>query len=148
MKEFFQLLKKDHVEVKGILGQLTETNKPKKREELFHTLRLALVPHMKAEESTFYPPLMKEKEAREDAMEGLEEHHVSEMVLKELEKMPKDDDRWQAKIKVFKELVEHHIEEEEGKIFKSAKKTFKKDELEDIMKKFEKEKVKITKSLE
>ena len=147
MKEFFQLLKKDHVEVKGILGQLIETNKTKKREELFDTLRLELVPHMKAEESTFYPPLMKKKEAREDAMEGIEEHHVSEMVLKELEKMPKDEDQWQAKIKVFKELVEHHIEEEESKIFKSAKKTLEKDELEDIMKKFNKEKEKIKKRL-
>ena len=147
MKEFFQLLKKDHVEIKGILGQLIETNKSKKREELFHTLRIALVPHMKAEESTFYTPLCKKKEAREDAMEGLEEHHVSEMVLKELEKMPQDDDQWQAKIKVFKELIEHHIKDEESKVFKSAKKTLEKNELEDIMKKFEKEKEKIKKGL-
>ncbi len=40
---------------------------------------------MKAEESAFYPALMEKKEAREDAMEGIEEHHVSELVLKELE---------------------------------------------------------------
>jgi hypothetical protein len=40
---------------------------------------------MKAEESAFYPLLMEKKEAREDAMEGIEEHHVSELVLKELE---------------------------------------------------------------
>lgn len=147
MNEFFQLLKEDHVEVKGILKQLTETTKTKKREELFQALRVELVPHMKAEESAFYPPLRDKKEAREDAMEGLEEHHVSEMVLKELEKMPKDDDQWQAKIKVFKELVEHHIKEEESAVFKSAKKALKKSEIEDIMKKFEKEKEKIKKSL-
>jgi len=80
-------------------------------------------------------------------MEGLEEHHVSEMVLKELEKMPKSEDQWGAKIKVFKELVEHHIKEEEGTIFKSAEKSFEKNEFEDIMKKFDKEKEKIKKSL-
>jgi len=147
MNEFFQLLKKDHVEVKGILGQLIETKESKKREELFHTLKIALVPHMKAEESTFYAPLGTKEEAREDAMEGLEEHHVSEMVLKELEKMPKAEDQWKAKIKVFKELVEHHIKEEESKIFKSAEKVFEKNELEDIMKKFDKEKEKIKKSI-
>jgi hypothetical protein len=38
---------------------------------------------MKAEEITFYPPLLAKKEAREDALEGIEEHHVSEMVFKE-----------------------------------------------------------------
>ncbi|MFZ3047093.1 MAG: hemerythrin domain-containing protein, partial [Desulfatirhabdiaceae bacterium] len=105
--EFFQMLKKDHEEVKGILGQLKETKKsePKKREELFKKLRKELVPHMKAEESTFYPPLMAKKEAREDAMEGMEEHHVSDMVLKELEEMGKGEDRWGAKMGVFKELV-------------------------------------------
>ena len=147
MKEFFQMLKEDHVEVKGILGELVETKKTKKREELFTALRIALVPHMKAEESTFYTPLCAKKDAREDAMEGVEEHHVSELVLKELEKMPKDEDQWSAKIKVFQELVEHHIKDEEKKVFKSAKKAFKKSEIEDIMKKFDKEKEKIKKSL-
>ena len=147
MNEFFQLLKKDHVELKGILGKLVEIKESKKREEMFHTLRIALVPHMKAEESAFYAPLSAKKEAQEDAMEGLEEHHVSEMVLKELEKMPKDEDHWGPKLKVFKELVEHHIKEEESTIFKSAEKALEKNEIEDIMKKFEKEKEKIKKGL-
>lgn len=147
MNEFFQLLKKDHVEVKGILGQLAETKESKKREELFQTLRIALVPHMKAEESAFYAPLSAKKEAREEALEGIEEHHVSEMVLKELEKMPKTEDQWGAKIKVFKELVEHHIKEEEGPIFKSAEKAFEKSEIEGIKKNFDKDKEKIKKGL-
>ena len=66
------MLKKDHEEVKGILGQLKETKESalKKREELFKKLRAELVPHMKAEESTFYQSLMAKKEAREDTMEG------------------------------------------------------------------------------
>jgi len=34
--------------------------------------------------------LMAKKESREDAMEGVEEHHVSEIVLKELETMQKE----------------------------------------------------------
>ena len=50
------MLKKDHEEVKEILGQLKETKESasKKREELFQKLKVELVPHMKAEESTFY----------------------------------------------------------------------------------------------
>ncbi len=149
MNKFFQMLKKDHEEVKGLLGQLKEAkgNGAKKREELFQKLTEELVPHMKSEESTFYPPLLAAKEAREDAMEGVEEHHVAEMVLKELEKMPKGEDQWGAKMSVFKELVEHHIKEEEGKIFKSAEKALSQDEFEKIMKQFEQEKQRIKKDL-
>jgi len=149
MNEFFQMLKKDHEEVKGILGKLKETkeSEPKKREEVFLKLRIELVPHMKAEESVFYPPLMAKKESREDALEGVEEHHVSEMVLQELETTQKGEDIWGAKMAVFKELVEHHIKDEESKVFKSAEKALTRDDFEKIMKQFEQEKQKIKKNI-
>lgn len=147
MNEFFQMLKKDHVEQKEILGQLTETKEAKKREELFKKLKEELVPHIKAEESTFYPPLLAKKEAREIALEGLEEHHVSELIQKELEMMPKGEEQWGAKMSVFKELVEHHIKDEENKVFKSAEKALDSDEFKAIMKKFDQEKQKIKKTL-
>jgi len=102
---------------------------------------------MKAEEITFYQPLLTKKEAREDALEGVEEHHVSDMIFKELEKMPKGDDVWGAKMSVFKELVEHHIKDEESKVFKSAEKALDDDEMQNIMKKFDQEKQKIKKTL-
>lgn len=145
--ELFAMLKEDHRTVKGILGSLDETKEsaPKKREALFQKLREELVPHMKSEEATFYKPLLAQKEAREDALEGVEEHHVSEMVLKELETMPKDKDQWGAKMSVFKELVEHHIEEEESKVFKSAEKVFDDDEFQNIKSKFVQEKERISK---
>ncbi|MHB8058000.1 MAG: hemerythrin domain-containing protein [Desulfuromonadaceae bacterium] len=149
MNEFFQMLKDDHKEVKGILGQLKETkdNESKKRDELFQKLTEELIPHMKAEEMTFYQPLLAKKEAREDALEGVEEHHVSEMVFKELEKMPKGQDQWAAKLGVFKELVEHHIKEEEGAIFKTAEKVLSQDKFQSIMKQFAEEKQKFKESL-
>ena len=147
MNPFFQMLKKDHVEVKGILGQLTETKDLKKREELFKKLTVELIPHMKAEEMAFYPPLLEKKAAREDALEGVEEHHVSDMVFKELEKMPKGDDQWGAKMSVFQELVEHHIKDEESKVFKSAEKALDPDEFQNIMKRFDQEKQKIKMTL-
>lgn len=149
MNHLFQILKKDHKEVKAILKQLDETKEsaPKKREKLFQVLREALVPHMKAEEGTFYPALLAKKEAREEALEGVEEHHVSEMVLKELGNTPKNEDQWGAKMSVFKELVEHHIKEEESAIFKSSEKALDQREFQDITKRFEQEKQAIKKSL-
>lgn len=145
--EFFQVLKKDHQEVKGLLAQLKASKETKKREELFETLTEELVPHMKAEEKTFYQPLKAKKEAREDAMEGIEEHHVAELVFKELQKMKKSEDRWDAKMSVFKELVEHHIEEEESKVMKSAEKALDQEEIRAIKTRFEQEKQKIKTTL-
>ena len=66
---------------------------------------------------------------------------MSEMVLKELETMPKGEDRWEAKMSVFKEFVEHHVKEEEGKIFKTAEKALGEDEFQSIMKQFEQERL-------
>ncbi|RPI66623.1 MAG: hemerythrin domain-containing protein [Geobacteraceae bacterium] len=148
MNEFFQMLKKDHKVVKGILGQLEETgDKSKERDELFQKLKEELVPHMKAEEIAFYQPLLAKKEAREVALEGVEEHHVSEMVFKELEVMPKDQDQWAAKLSVFKELLEHHIKEEEGAIFKTAEEVLSRTKYQSILKQFVEEKQKFKESL-
>ena len=43
--------------------------------------------------------------------------------------MPYDDEKWGAKFTVMKENLEHHIEEEEGEMFKEAKQVFDEDEL-------------------
>ena len=148
MNEFFQMLKKDHKQVKGILGQLKETeDKSKERDKLFQKLKEELVPHMEAEEITFYQALLAKKEARDVTLEGAEEHHVSELVLKELENMPKDQDQWGAKLSVFKELVEHHIKEEEGTIFKTAEKVLTQTKFQSILKQFVVEKQKFKGSL-
>ena len=72
---------------------------------------------------------------------------MSEMVFKELEKTPKGDDQWGAKMSVFKELVEHHVKEDEGKIFKTAAKALGEDEFQNIMKQFEQAKQKSKKNL-
>ncbi len=52
-----------------------------------------------------------------------------------------------AKMRVFKELVEHHIQDEGSKVFKSAEKALGHDEIQNIMKQFEQEKLKIKKNL-
>lgn len=149
MDEFFQMLKKDHKEVKGILAQLEETgNKSKKRDELFQKLKEELVPHMKAKEIAFYQPLLAKKAAREVTLEGVEEHHVSDLVFKELENMPKGQDQWAAKLGVFKELLDHHIKEEEGTIFKTAEKVLSQNKFQSILKQFVEEKQKFKENLQ
>ena len=143
--QLFEIIKKDHKELKDFMSQIEELSdrSPRKRGELFMKMKEEMVPHMKAEEKVFYPILLEDKKSKDDAMEGMEEHHATELILKELIKMSPDEEYWPAKFSVFKEMVEHHIEEEEGKIFEVAKDVISQEQLETIAEEFEQAKEKI-----
>ena len=138
----FTLLKKDHEKVSSIFSKLEETTEraEKTREELFTQLKQELDIHAHIEETIFYPALKQEAETREITLEGFEEHHVIKTLLKELEPMSVGSEQWSAKLKVLKENVEHHVGEEEGEMFKSARDVLSKDQIEDLGTRMEAEK--------
>jgi hypothetical protein len=47
---------------------------------------------------------------------------VVQLVLAELPQVDPEDERFEAKMTVLEELVQHHVEEEEKEMFKSAEK--------------------------
>jgi hemerythrin-like domain-containing protein len=129
-----QLLREDHAKVKKILEDLDSTTERgvKTREELFTKVKRALEVHESIEEEIFYPALKEHPKARDIVLEGYEEHHVVDLVMAEILDLPYDDETWGAKCTVMKENVEHHIEEEEGEMFKQARQVFSNEELEDL----------------
>jgi hemerythrin-like domain-containing protein len=128
------LLKEDHRKVKKMLAELESTTERgvKTREELFTKLKQELVVHEAIEEEIFYPALKEHPKTKEIALEGYEEHHVVDTVMAEIEGVAYDDEKWGAKFTVMKENLEHHIEEEEGEMFKQAKQVFDEDELAQV----------------
>ena len=128
------LLKHDHDEVEAIFKKLEPTTERavKTREELFAKLKLELDVHAHIEETIFYPVLKQEAETRKITLEGYEEHHVVKMLLGELEAMPVGSEQWTAKLKVLQENVEHHVEEEETDMFKSAREVLEKSQLVEL----------------
>lgn len=130
----FTLLKSDHERVAGILASIDETTERavKGRDELFTRLKEELDLHAKIEEEIFYPALEDSKETREVTLEAYEEHRLVKQMLAELESEPKDTEEWTAKFTVLKENVEHHVEEEEGEMFKKAQSVLSKDEIETL----------------
>ena len=125
------LLKEDHQKVKRMLAELESTTERgvKTREELFTKVKEELVVHEAIEEEIFYQALQNHPKTKEITLEAYEEHHVVDMVMADLEGVTYDDEQWGAKFKVMKENLEHHIEEEEGEMFKQAKQVFDDDEL-------------------
>jgi hypothetical protein len=55
---------------------------------------------------------------------------VVDLLLGELDATPYDDESWGPEGKVMMENIEHHIEEEEGEMFKDARQVFDRAELE------------------
>ncbi len=128
------MLEDDHKKMRGLLDQLESTTERgvKTREELFATIKGELTLHETIEEEIFYPALKSHPKAEDIVLEGYEEHHVVDLVMGELEDLPVDDESWGAKAKVMKENVEHHMEEEEGEMFKQARAVFDRQELEEL----------------
>jgi iron-sulfur cluster repair protein YtfE (RIC family) len=130
----FNLLKNDHEKVARILASIEETTERavKGREELFTRLKEELDLHAMIEEEIFYPALEDAEETRDVTLEAYEEHRLVKQLLAELEAEPKDTEEWTAKFTVLKENVEHHVEEEEGQLFKKARRVLSEDEIESL----------------
>jgi hypothetical protein len=126
------LLKDDHDRVKKLLDELEGTTERgvKTRERLFTRVKEELTVHEAIEEEIFYPALKEHPKTKEITLEAYEEHHVVNLVMVEIDGLPYDDEQWGAKFTVMKENIEHHIEEEEGEMFKQARQVFDRDELE------------------
>jgi hemerythrin superfamily protein len=132
----FEILKAEHKEVAGVMKQIAATEDDTagraERRRLFDGLYAGLGSHAKGEEVAFYPVLTKIEEARDIGLEAGEEHKVVEALLEELKTMRPMDDRWMAKFTVLKENVEHHVGEEEGELFRKAKKSLSEEQIEKI----------------
>ena len=128
------LLKHDHDKVKKLLTELESTTERgiKTRTELFATIKGELTVHEIIEEEIFYPELKAHPKARDIVLEGFQEHHVVDLLMGELEALDVSDETWGAKAIVMKENIEHHIEEEEGEMFKQARQVFDRKELDDL----------------
>jgi hemerythrin-like domain-containing protein len=128
------MLTDDHRAVKKLLSELESTTERgvKTREELFTRIKADLTVHEIIEEEIFYPALKDHPKAKDIVLEAYEEHNVVDTLMGELSSLPFDDERWGAKAKVMQENIEHHIEEEEGDMFKKARQVFDEAELEEL----------------
>ncbi len=128
--DVIDVLKHDHEVVRKLLEELSETTNraTKKREELFGKISKELKIHTQLEEEIVYPAFKKASSSSETNKmyyEAFEEHRaVEELVIPDLEKTDTGTDQFGGRVKVLKDLVEHHVEEEEEEMFKKMKEVF------------------------
>jgi hypothetical protein len=120
-----ELLKQQHQKTKAALTAISEGEKSSPAE-----LRQAaneLVAHMVIEEHVFYPRV---KELMQDMVEeSFEEHAVARFELARLIQASTAEER-KTCATVLKELVEHHIEEEEKELLPKVKRSIQGGELD------------------
>lgn len=125
------LLETDHRRFEKLLkdGEGTTERAIKGRGEILRSLTKELNVHEAIEEQLLYPALRPHAESHDIVLEGIEEHHVADLLVKELHDVAKDNEKWGAKFKVLKESIEHHIQEEERKMFPIARGALGREEL-------------------
>ena len=142
MPNAVELLIKDHKNVKGLLEDLMKPDNTKsQREKLLKTIEKELKIHTQIEEEIFYPAFADKNSADEKRQmyhEAKEEHRaVEKLVLPDLKNTDPDTMEFLGRAKVLKELVEHHVDEEEEEMFPKAKESMSEDDLKELGKKLE-----------
>lgn len=135
------LLKKDHREVDVLFEQIEHVSHKghqRHRHKLFSKLMEELTRHADAEEQVLYPRLQRIETLREHAFEAVEEHRLVRHMLVDLESAPSYwGEKWNAKLAVLKEMIQHHVEEEEGAIFRKLKQEVSERELLELGRRLE-----------
>jgi iron-sulfur cluster repair protein YtfE (RIC family) len=95
---------------------------------LLEELANSLAAHMAIEQDIFYPAVHEADESL--TLESFEEHAVAQLELKRLLAAEPDDPMFLAKVTTLKELILHHVKEEEEDLFPKVDKLFNAAELE------------------
>jgi iron-sulfur cluster repair protein YtfE (RIC family) len=122
------LLIRQHNKVKAIFKKLEKggSDAPALVDELSNDL----CAHMLIEQEIFYPAV---KKMDEDLIrEAYEEHSLAELSLKRLRGCDPKDPSFKAHVTATKELIEHHVEEEEEDLFPKVEKKLDEALLEEL----------------
>src|SRR5690348_4396719 len=119
--DVLKFLKDEHDEAKAVFKK-PEKAEGSEAQRLWNQLASMLSLHEEMEETYFYPRLKESKGAEELVLEGYQEHHVMDLLIKEIKQLQPSDEAWEPKITVLQENTEHHIEEEEGELFPKVRK--------------------------
>jgi len=115
------MLESQHREVDELFEELESAETADEKRQIFEMLADDLAVHAAIEERHFYPAV-KAQRTEDILLESLEEHLTIKRTIADLLKLDADDETFDAKVTVLKELVEHHVEEEEKDLFPKVRK--------------------------
>jgi hemerythrin superfamily protein len=106
-----ELIKSDHRKVESLFKQFEGTEDKNMKYQIVQQICMELTVHALYEEELVYPLLKSEDEDATE--EAYTEHELLKYMISEIKPLKARDKALEPKVKVLKELVEHHVEEEE-----------------------------------
>jgi hemerythrin superfamily protein len=117
-----KLLLADHELMRKLMDRVkSQKATPARQKQAFRELDRTVQSHVKAEESTFLKMIKNHPKFKDRALEGYEEHRVHETIVSGI-KHVRDQTRQVEQMKIFCEILEHHLDEEEEYLFPRFKK--------------------------
>jgi hemerythrin superfamily protein len=130
-----ELLKSQHREVEDLFSRFEKAKRMEEKEKVFEQIAARLVGHDAIERELFYPACERALGKNDSLMEGITEHGLVEFSVFRADKA-RGKDSFEYLVTVLQEIVEHHVEEEEGDLFPEVQKKLgsqKLAELGDLM---------------
>ena len=125
--DILDTLKQEHDQIKLLLSDLQEAKNAPERQALAKRIKLALMPHNKAEESVVYDAVLTLRNGSTvaNAHEGYLEHEWAAKTLRRLESIEDAmSSEHRAAAKVLQELVASHIRQEENSLWNDVEQHF------------------------
>jgi hemerythrin superfamily protein len=123
------LLEQQHEEVFALFKKALQAPQPEPQLAIFEKIADAIAVHAIIEEKIFYPAVLDQSTER-ILLEATEEHLGVKRFVADLLSLPATDEHFAAKLKVVRDLLEHHVEEERRAIFPKARKLLDRSQLE------------------
>jgi hemerythrin superfamily protein len=119
------LLQRQHRKVETLFKKLEKGGAG--ASALLEELANDLAAHMAIEQEIFYPAVQKVDPKL--VLEALEEHALGEIALKRLMASDPKSPSWKARVIAARELIQHHVEEEEEELFPKVEKKLGEEKL-------------------
>ena len=128
------ILKKDHRVVSSLFWTLQQATIPSIRKSIFNQIQIQLETHAQVEEELFYPAVrnLYTTAAEDQVNEANREHQKIRNLLHEISTSDPSSYVFMSKVNELKEIVEHHVEEEENEMFPLAQNNMSSQELDYI----------------
>jgi hypothetical protein len=114
MDDIFQTLSAEHATMLGLIARLVDGGRD---EALLGELRRRFDEHRRAEEDVLYPLLESDPEIGDLVREAYVQHHLISVLLRETDLAPTGEPEFRARMTVLGDLVQMHIDKEEGPVF-------------------------------
>lgn len=126
--DIYDYLKLDHDHVAQLFKQFEHSTLLDRKKQIVALITQELIVHAHSEQETFYQALKKFDLTKEEVLHGQKEHKEIEDQINLIVNSKEFAASWVKKVEKLKEIVDHHVKEEEGAIFKHAKKVLSKED--------------------